>query len=171
MQCIPFNQKVFCFSSDTSPIIFTSFPYLYRLIMDREQPLEKHGDASPTITAISPRYHSIPPSTDFPEKALSKKEIVEDGPVTTDTEQARPPTPTEVDGGYGWVCVVCVFLINAHTWGINSVRPAHDAPNNAAVCSVIPIIKITLVLHTRVVIVATGAMNWAILRERPPTKA
>jgi hypothetical protein len=25
------------------------------------------------------------------------------------------------DGGYGWVCVVCVFLINAHTWGVNSV--------------------------------------------------
>lgn len=25
------------------------------------------------------------------------------------------------DGGYGWVCVACVFLINAHTWGVNSV--------------------------------------------------
>lgn len=25
------------------------------------------------------------------------------------------------DGGYGWVCTVCVFLINAHTWGVNSV--------------------------------------------------
>ncbi|KAJ5929429.1 hypothetical protein N7454_006379 [Penicillium verhagenii] len=24
------------------------------------------------------------------------------------------------DGGYGWVCVACVFWINAHTWGINS---------------------------------------------------
>ena len=24
------------------------------------------------------------------------------------------------DGGYGWVCVVCTFFINAHTWGINS---------------------------------------------------
>ncbi|KAJ5544518.1 hypothetical protein N7535_007083 [Penicillium sp. DV-2018c] len=23
------------------------------------------------------------------------------------------------EGGYGWVCVVSVFLINAHTWGIN----------------------------------------------------
>ena len=26
------------------------------------------------------------------------------------------------DGGYGWVCVACCFWINAHTWGINSVR-------------------------------------------------
>lgn len=25
------------------------------------------------------------------------------------------------DGGYGWVCTLCVFLINAHTWGVNSV--------------------------------------------------
>ena len=25
------------------------------------------------------------------------------------------------NGGYGWVCVLCVFLINAHTWGINFV--------------------------------------------------
>ena len=24
------------------------------------------------------------------------------------------------DGGYGWVCVMCTFVINAHTWGINS---------------------------------------------------
>lgn len=29
----------------------------------------------------------------------------------------------EVEGGYGWVCVVCTFLINVHTWGINSVCP------------------------------------------------
>ncbi|RDW66231.1 hypothetical protein BP6252_09866 [Coleophoma cylindrospora] len=32
------------------------------------------------------------------------------------------PKPIDVvpDGGYGWVCVAAVFLINAHTWGINS---------------------------------------------------
>lgn len=28
------------------------------------------------------------------------------------------------DGGYGWVCTACVFLINAHTWGVNSVSSA-----------------------------------------------
>lgn len=26
------------------------------------------------------------------------------------------------DGGYGWVCVAAVFLINAHSWGINTVN-------------------------------------------------
>lgn len=25
------------------------------------------------------------------------------------------------DSGYGWVCVVCVFMVNAHTWGLNFV--------------------------------------------------
>ena len=33
---------------------------------------------------------------------------------------AREDVPP--DGGYGWVCCACVFLINAHTWGVNSVR-------------------------------------------------
>lgn len=31
-------------------------------------------------------------------------------------EEDVPP-----DGGYGWVVVACVFWINAHTWGVNSV--------------------------------------------------
>ncbi len=25
------------------------------------------------------------------------------------------------DRGYGWVCTLCVFIINANTWGVNSV--------------------------------------------------
>ncbi|KAK3324329.1 major facilitator superfamily domain-containing protein [Cercophora scortea] len=28
-----------------------------------------------------------------------------------------PPPP---DGGYGWVCTLCVFLVNANTWGVNA---------------------------------------------------
>ena len=35
--------------------------------------------------------------------------------VLSEHKAHEPP-----DGGYGWVCVVCCFLINAHTWGINS---------------------------------------------------
>ncbi|CAG8367748.1 unnamed protein product [Penicillium salamii] len=37
--------------------------------------------------------------------------------VTPDEKYERDVPP---DGGYGWVCVACVFWINAHTWGINS---------------------------------------------------
>jgi hypothetical protein len=40
------------------------------------------------------------------EKTASPKSKVEDVPP---------------DGGYGWVCVACCALINAHTWGVNSV--------------------------------------------------
>lgn len=36
-----------------------------------------------------------------------------------DIQQEDPEGPPE--GGYGWVCVASTFLINAHTWGINSV--------------------------------------------------
>lgn len=32
------------------------------------------------------------------------------------------PGDVPPNGGYGWVCVACAFWINAHTWGINSVR-------------------------------------------------
>ena len=38
------------------------------------------------------------------------------------TREDVPP-----DGGYGWVCTACVFLINAHTWGVNSVCPKHPS--------------------------------------------
>jgi hypothetical protein len=34
---------------------------------------------------------------------------------------ARIAVDVPPNGGYGWVNVVCVFLINAHTWGVNSV--------------------------------------------------
>ena len=32
------------------------------------------------------------------------------------TREDVPP-----DGGCGWICTLCVLLINAHTWGVNSV--------------------------------------------------
>jgi hypothetical protein len=27
----------------------------------------------------------------------------------------------DIDGGYGWVNVVCMLLLTAHTWGVNGV--------------------------------------------------
>ncbi|KAH7045212.1 major facilitator superfamily domain-containing protein [Macrophomina phaseolina] len=35
--------------------------------------------------------------------------------ANTDSEEDGPP-----NGGYAWICTICVFLINAHTWGVNS---------------------------------------------------
>lgn len=45
------------------------------------------------------------------------------GHYTDDPERIEDSKPVDIppDGGYGWVCVACVFLINGHTWGVNSV--------------------------------------------------
>ena len=33
-----------------------------------------------------------------------------------------PPSPPP-DGGYGWVCVLACFCVNAFTWGVVAVSP------------------------------------------------
>ncbi|KAA8644999.1 MCT family MFS transporter [Aspergillus tanneri] len=38
----------------------------------------------------------------------------------SDSQEKIPSQEVFPEGGYGWVCVVCTFLMNAHTWGINS---------------------------------------------------
>ncbi|RAH45219.1 MCT family MFS transporter [Aspergillus brunneoviolaceus CBS 621.78] len=68
---------------------------------------------APVDTIRSQRHDSDPnlgPSSDLDNPQLS-------APLDAESkyEQDVPP-----DGGYGWVCVACVFWINAHTWGINS---------------------------------------------------
>ncbi|KAI9644659.1 hypothetical protein NHQ30_006683 [Ciborinia camelliae] len=50
-------------------------------------------------------------SAEDPSHYLSDPERIED----------LKPIDVPPDGGYGWVCVACVFLINMHTWGVNSV--------------------------------------------------
>jgi len=43
-------------------------------------------------------------------------------PLLSDSAATHEPQVKDEppNGGYGWVCVFCVFLINAHTWGVNS---------------------------------------------------
>jgi MFS family permease len=43
--------------------------------------------------------------------------LPETAPTTVDDDE---PSELPPDGGYGWVCTACVFLINANTWGVNS---------------------------------------------------
>lgn len=43
-----------------------------------------------------------------------------EGPIVQQQQQQQQDPAAPPNGGYGWVCTVCVALINAHTWGINS---------------------------------------------------
>ena len=45
-------------------------------------------------------------------------------PSAFDSEGTSAVPP---DGGYGWVCVVSLFLINFSTWGAVAVRAAIDS--------------------------------------------
>lgn len=58
---------------------------------------------------------SSPSSLSSGSQAEHEFEYLESDNVAT--QEDIPP-----DGGYGWVVTACVFIINAHTWGINSVR-------------------------------------------------
>jgi len=49
----------------------------------------------------------------------SEETIRNDAPGEIQQEEEKLPD-VPPDGGYGWVCVACTFLINAHTWGLNS---------------------------------------------------
>ena len=40
---------------------------------------------------------------------------------------AAQPLSTEPDGGYGWVCVACMLLIIANTWGVNGVSSSRSS--------------------------------------------
>ena len=42
-------------------------------------------------------------------------------PQERDSEKVQGGEDIIPNGGYGWVVTFCVALINAHTWGINSV--------------------------------------------------
>ncbi|KAJ8061112.1 hypothetical protein OCU04_010186 [Sclerotinia nivalis] len=64
---------------------------------------------------------------------LDKTHSVEDQGHYTERIEDSKPIDVPPDGGYGWVCVACVFLINGHTWGVNSsygVFLAHYLANN-----------------------------------------
>jgi hypothetical protein len=65
------------------------------------------------------------PSSDSARRSTKSEKVV----TSNDVEDASPNHNTSVsqeplvpNGGYGWICVACIFFLNSHTWGINSVR-------------------------------------------------
>ncbi|CZT05034.1 related to protein MCH2 (monocarboxylate permease homolog) [Rhynchosporium agropyri] len=57
---------------------------------------------------------------DQANESLSEKTIIPDVPEVPKPSEDQKPDDVPPDGGYGWLVVACVCLINAHTWGINS---------------------------------------------------
>lgn len=58
--------------------------------------------------------------------SLDSEKTIEAGEPNHTPREGNKRVDVPPDGGYGWVCTACVFLINAHTWGVNSVRPTLD---------------------------------------------
>lgn len=56
------------------------------------------------------------PQLPMPFANVSSESLVPEETLHVAEQEDAPP-----NGGYGWVCCASVFMINAHTWGINSV--------------------------------------------------
>lgn len=84
------------------------------------------ADHTPIDITRSRDYEPSPPSRissrrqGDPASQIEQHQGAESEDLEAKYAQDVPP-----DGGYGWVCVACVFWINAHTWGINSVSTPH----------------------------------------------
>lgn len=73
------------------------------------------------------------------DKSLETREVTTNAsPVLRTNDMTISETNVEVDpsqdGTYSWICVVCVFLINMHTFGINGVSllipSGNEQPSN-----------------------------------------
>ena len=42
--------------------------------------------------------------------------------VESPLDEPNVPADPPPDGGYGWICVASVFIINGFTWGVTAVR-------------------------------------------------
>lgn len=56
---------------------------------------------------------------EYPDAVDDRSAVRDEAPPEDAVSQVDVPP----NGGYAWVCTACVFLINAHTWGVNSVSP------------------------------------------------
>jgi len=73
--------------------------------VDKEK--DQNGDLSASETIV-------------PDEKLSSPVAPLNAEQAPNDVAPTPEPPAAPNGGYGWVCVACVAMINAHTWGLNS---------------------------------------------------
>lgn len=59
--------------------------------------------------------------TSATREAATNASPLQSSDYTMNIAGTNPEVDPSQDGRYSWVCVVCVFLINMHTFGINGV--------------------------------------------------
>ncbi|KAL9116627.1 MAG: hypothetical protein Q9187_006849 [Circinaria calcarea] len=67
------------------------------------------------VTQLEPNLLVDPGLNGDTGESILTKNLADVANLEKDVQDVPP------DGGYGWVCVACVFMVNAHTWGLNSV--------------------------------------------------
>lgn len=81
---------------------------------------DEHQHSSAAMGGPSePRQVETPRAASQPTSAINEDGIEEEqltGPQINVAEREDVPP----EGGYGWIVTACVFLINAHTWGVNA---------------------------------------------------
>ena len=77
------------------------------ILLDHITPVENNETTAIATSTVSDKSNI----DDIPNHYLEQ-----DVPIHAREREDIPP-----NGGFGWVCVACLHLINGHTWGLNSV--------------------------------------------------
>ena len=84
-----------------------------------------------TITSTSSSRSSSYSDQDDPDRIHELQEVPSEAPGMPATIESSTDIPP--DGGYGWVCVACGTIVNACTWGVNSVcSPVPETGGNSS---------------------------------------
>lgn len=88
------------------------------------QDLSRQESRAPRHPKQSDAMQDMPEALELRVSRMSRREDAEPGLSEVPEEEMTNVAniePVPPNGGYGWVCVLAVFLINAHTWGVNAV--------------------------------------------------
>jgi hypothetical protein len=86
-----------------------------------DQPRVEHDDESILLEIMDLEKDARRNAQCFKGSKENETRCQHNGAETSSIPRPQEPDLTPPNGGYGWICVVTVFFINMHTWGLNSV--------------------------------------------------